>query len=84
MANTKPPLVRHKFLLFVRYNFKTQAASISPRDVAAIEHLLRRGQRQVEMYEDSKVRDCWMSTAMVEWGERNRGRNLRIDQLALE
>lgn len=74
MVNTKPPAVRPKFALFVRYTFKAQATSVSPRDYAAIEHLLRRGRRQVEMYEDSKVRDCWVSAEMVQWGERNRGR----------
>jgi len=74
MVSTKPPQTQPKFLLFVRYSFKTQAASVSPRDVAAIEHMLRRGRRQVEVYEDSKVRDCWVSREMVEWGEKDKGR----------
>ena len=74
MVNTKPASVQPKFRLFVRYTFKTQAASVSPRDISAIEHLLRRGRRQLEMYEDPQVRDCFVSGDMVQWEERNRGR----------
>ena len=74
MANSKPPVAQPKFRLFVRYTFKTQAASISPRDIAAIEHLLRRGRRQLETYEDPKVRDCFVSSEMVQWGAQNPGR----------
>lgn len=67
MAHSKPSAVREKFDLFVRYTFRTRAASVAPRDVAAIEHLLRHGRRQVEMYEDSKVRNCFVNRAMSEW-----------------
>jgi len=74
MVRSKPLSVRPKFLLFVRYNFKTQSSSVSPRNVAAVEHLLRRGRRQVEMYEDGKVRDCFVSAAMLQWEEQDRGR----------
>ncbi|OBZ71327.1 Succinate dehydrogenase assembly factor 1A, mitochondrial [Grifola frondosa] len=76
MVNTKPTHAQPKFSLFVRYTFRTQAASVSSREVAAIEHMLRRGRRQVEMYEDGNVRDCWVSVDMVQWGEQNKGRNL--------
>ncbi|KZT12068.1 uncharacterized protein LAESUDRAFT_640957 [Laetiporus sulphureus 93-53] len=72
MANSKPPAARPKFMLFVRYTFRTQAAAISSRDVSAIEHLLRRGKRQVEVYEDSKVCDCWVSAEMLQWAEREK------------
>ena len=71
MAHTKPESTRPKFLLYVRYNFRTQAASVSARDVAAIEHLIRKGRRQVEMYEDPKVRDCWVSEDMRQWDQRH-------------
>ncbi|KAI0761937.1 hypothetical protein BD413DRAFT_485215 [Trametes elegans] len=74
MVNTKPPAAQPKFRLFVRYSFKTQATAISPRDIATIEHLLRRGRRQIEMYEDPNVRDCWVSSEMREWEKHNRGR----------
>lgn len=74
MVSSKPVTSQPKFRLFVRYSFKTQATSVSPRDISAIEHLLRRGKRQIEMYEDPNVRDCWVSSEMLEWGERNRGR----------
>ncbi|KAH7921917.1 hypothetical protein BV22DRAFT_1114167 [Leucogyrophana mollusca] len=69
MVRTKPVITQPKFLLFARYNFRTQASSVSPRDVAAIEHLLRRGRRQIEMYEDKAVKDCQVSQTMREWEE---------------
>ncbi|EEB94020.1 hypothetical protein MPER_07245, partial [Moniliophthora perniciosa FA553] len=50
---------RPKFSLFVRYTFRTNASNISPRDVGTIEHLLRKGKRQLEMYEAPSVKDCW-------------------------
>lgn len=74
MVQTKPLAARAKFRLFVRYTFKTQAQSLSPRDVSAIEHLLRKGRRQLETYEDSGVRDIWVSNAMREWEEQEGGR----------
>ncbi|KAH9936314.1 uncharacterized protein B0H18DRAFT_1113723 [Fomitopsis serialis] len=83
MAHSKPPAVREKFDLFVRYTFKTRASSVSPRDVAAIEHLLRHGRRQVEMYEDSKVRNCFVSTEMMEWGQRH-GRRTFVSAILLD
>ncbi|KAF9242589.1 hypothetical protein BU15DRAFT_43680 [Melanogaster broomeanus] len=67
MARTKPPHAQPKFTLFVRYNFHIQATSISPRNVAAIEHLLRRGRRQIEMYESSSIKDCQISQTMMDW-----------------
>ncbi|RPD62422.1 hypothetical protein L226DRAFT_532572 [Lentinus tigrinus ALCF2SS1-7] len=74
MVNAKPPAAQPKFKLYVRYTFKTQATSVSPRDISAIEHMLRRGRRQIEMYEDTNVRDCFVSHGMLQWGARNAGR----------
>lgn len=74
MVLSKPLATRPKFRLFVRYTFKSQASAISPRDVSAIEHLLRKGRRQLETYEDSKVRDIWVSNEMREWEQRDGGR----------
>ena len=74
MVHSKPLATRPKFRLFVRYTFKTNAKSISPRDVSAIEHLLRKGRRQLETYEDDKVRDIWVSSDMREWEQRESGR----------
>ncbi|KAG2155838.1 uncharacterized protein EDB93DRAFT_55177 [Suillus bovinus] len=73
MVRTKPALTQAKFLLFVRYNFHTQASSVSPREVAAIEHLLRRGRRQLEMYEQPSVKDCQISQVMSDWEQNRRG-----------
>lgn len=77
MVKNKPPTSQTQFRLFVRYTFKTQATSVSPRDIAAIEHMLRRGRRQLEMYEDPNVRDCLVSSEMLHWGAQNSGRRER-------
>ncbi|KAI0699092.1 hypothetical protein BC835DRAFT_1268241 [Cytidiella melzeri] len=78
MTRAKPPVAQVKFSLFVRYTFKTQSAAISSRDVSAIEHLLRKGKRQVEMYEDPNVKDCWVSQDMHNWEVSNRERRLPL------
>ncbi|GLB38319.1 putative complex I LYR family protein [Lyophyllum shimeji] len=67
MVRSKPPETRPKFLLFVRYTFHTNASKVPPRNVSAIEHLLRKGKRQIEMYEDAAVKDCWVSGDMLAW-----------------
>ncbi|KAI9435376.1 hypothetical protein F5148DRAFT_989868 [Russula earlei] len=74
MVRTKPPPSRDKFRLFVRYSFKTQAAAVSPRSVGTVEHLIRRGQRQLETYEHPAVRDCQVSREMRDWEVQERRR----------
>ncbi|KAI0297647.1 hypothetical protein BC826DRAFT_951480 [Russula brevipes] len=75
MVRTKPPSSRDKFRLFVRYNFKTQAAAVPHRSVSTIEHLIRRGQRQLETYGNPAVRDCWVSQEMYDWKAEERVRS---------
>ncbi|KAF9077825.1 hypothetical protein BDP27DRAFT_1282933 [Rhodocollybia butyracea] len=70
MVKTKPPSTQDKFSLYIRYTFRLNASSVSPRDVSAIEHLLRKGKRQLEMYEQPSVKDCWVSEDMRNW-QRN-------------
>ncbi|KAH9042023.1 hypothetical protein EDB85DRAFT_1857077 [Lactarius pseudohatsudake] len=72
MVRTKPLSTRDKFRLFVHYNFKTQAVAVSPRSVSTVEHLIRRGQRQLETYESPSVTDCWVSQEMRDWRARER------------
>ena len=72
MVKTKPKPTQDKFLLYVRYTFRQNALSVSNRDVNAIEHLLRKGTRQLEMYEDTGVKDCFVSKTMIEWEEQQR------------
>jgi succinate dehydrogenase assembly factor 1 len=69
MVDSKPPAIQPKFRLLIRYTFRKSASSVSPRDISAIEHLLRAGKRQIEMYEDPSVKDCWISKEMQEWAE---------------
>jgi succinate dehydrogenase assembly factor 1 len=66
MVSAKPNLVQPKFRLFVRYTFHLNA-NLSPRNITFIEHLLRKGRRQIESYEDPAVTDCWVSEEMVAW-----------------
>ncbi|KAJ7505321.1 hypothetical protein B0H11DRAFT_1851546 [Mycena galericulata] len=74
IPRTKPPATRAKWDLMLRYAFRKQAASASPRAVSVIEHLLRTGRRQVSGYEDKSVTDCWVSAEMRDWGEAQRKR----------
>jgi len=74
MVRMKPDTTRPKFDLMVRYSFRTQASSVTPRQVSAIEHLLRKGSRQIEMYEDAAVKDCWVSQEMRDWDSAHRSR----------
>jgi len=72
MVRTKPPTTRPKFRLFIRYTFHANSTRITPRNVGAIEHLLRKGERQLAIYEDKAVRDCWVSEQMIAWDESRR------------
>ncbi|KAG8214479.1 hypothetical protein J3R82DRAFT_9532 [Butyriboletus roseoflavus] len=72
MVRTKPPQAQPKFSLYVRFTFHIQASSVSPRNVAAIEYLLRRGKRQIEMHESPSIKDCQISQAMVDWQQARR------------
>ncbi|TEB30657.1 hypothetical protein FA13DRAFT_1630461 [Coprinellus micaceus] len=72
MVRTKPESARSRFRLYMQYTFHNNAKSISPRNVSAIEHLLRKGKRQIEMYEDPAVTQCFVSQAMRDWQATNR------------
>jgi succinate dehydrogenase assembly factor 1 len=67
MVRTKPPPARAHFLLMVRHAFHTNARAVAVRDVNTVEHLLRRGRRQLAVYADVGVRDCAVSDAMRAW-----------------
>ena len=73
MVNTKPDSARPKFRLFIRFSFHTSASKVSPRNVSSVEHLLRKGTRQIELYEDPGVKDCWVSEEMIAWNEKHKG-----------
>lgn len=73
IPRTKPVETRAKFDVLIRYTFRTQAASVSPRQISAIEHLLRKGKRQLEIYEAPLVKDCYVSREMKEWNRAFRG-----------
>jgi len=73
MVKSKPIATRPKFLLFVRFTFHTNATSIAPSNVSAIEYLLRRWRRQLEAYAEPEVKDCWVSADMVAWDKARLG-----------
>lgn len=67
IARTKPAETRAKFDILIRYTFRTQASSVGPRQISAIEFLLRKGKRQLEIYEAPLVKDCYVSQEMRQW-----------------
>ncbi|KAJ7366874.1 hypothetical protein DFH08DRAFT_835742 [Mycena albidolilacea] len=77
IPRTKPTQTRAKWDLLIRYSFRNNAASVSPRDVSAIEHLLRVGGRQIALYEDASVRDCQVSAEMRVWEQTQTQRQNR-------
>ncbi|KAJ7644141.1 hypothetical protein FB45DRAFT_735560 [Roridomyces roridus] len=74
IPRSKPETTRAKWDLMLRYTFRKQAGSVPPRSLSAIEHLLRAGERQVSMFEDKSVKDCWLSAEMREWEEAQKQR----------
>ncbi|KAF8326987.1 uncharacterized protein EI90DRAFT_2891704, partial [Cantharellus anzutake] len=67
MTRSKPPEAQLKFRLFVNYHFHKNASSILARDVGTVEYLLRQGTKQIEMYENKSIRDCWVTNEMLDW-----------------
>jgi len=55
-AMKKPEETRQNFVVFAREEFKKNA-EIDKKDFSAIEHLLRKGQRQLEIYENPSIRN---------------------------
>jgi succinate dehydrogenase assembly factor 1 len=55
-ALRKPEDTRQNFINFTRAEFRKNA-ELDKKDFAAIEHLLRRGQRQLEIYESASIRN---------------------------
>jgi succinate dehydrogenase assembly factor 1 len=73
MVNTKPNAVRPKFRLFIRFSFHNSTSKVSPRNFGSVEHLLRKGTRQIELFEDPGVKDCWVTEEMIAWNEKHKG-----------
>ncbi|KAF1982335.1 hypothetical protein K402DRAFT_340512 [Aulographum hederae CBS 113979] len=53
----KPIETRDNFRRFVRNQFRENAAGIDKKDFAAIEYMIRKGQRQLEIYKDEGIRN---------------------------
>jgi len=64
IPRTKSPHAQANFRLLIRHTFRTQALAVSPKQVAAVEHLLRKAKRTVEMWEAPSVRDVSVSGVM--------------------
>ncbi|KAJ7675828.1 hypothetical protein DFH06DRAFT_977062 [Mycena polygramma] len=80
IPRSKPPETRAKWDLMIRFTFRKNAATASPRAVGVIEHLLRAYTRQVNMYEDKSVKDCWVSEEMSDWGHQRRNKRRIIER----
>jgi succinate dehydrogenase assembly factor 1 len=75
MVHSKPPPTRENFYILVQHEFRVRGA-VSPRDVNAIEHLMRKGRKQLDMLEDRGVKECWVSGEMRTWWD-GRVKNMR-------
>ncbi|KZS92294.1 hypothetical protein SISNIDRAFT_456050 [Sistotremastrum niveocremeum HHB9708] len=56
----KPVATQEKFYVLIRGTLRDMATSVGPRDISAIEFLMRRATRMCEGWEDPGVRDCWL------------------------
>ncbi|PAV17196.1 heat shock [Pyrrhoderma noxium] len=79
---TKPADTQHKFYAYIRYTFHQNARNISPRDIHAIEHLMRVGKRQIEHLETNSVKDCWIAKEAQNWISKYPGRHRMYTTLA--
>jgi len=73
MTRTKPPENREKFTIFVAYTFRRNTKLVSPRDISTIEYMIRQGTKQLEMYENPALRDCFLTDEMAKWAQDNQG-----------
>ncbi|KDQ06785.1 hypothetical protein BOTBODRAFT_140732 [Botryobasidium botryosum FD-172 SS1] len=67
MVRTKPTAARPKFLLFARYHFRERGGAVSPRNITAVEYMVRQGMKQVEMFENPSIKDCSVTDDMRRW-----------------
>ena len=74
LIRTKPAHTQPKFSAYIRYSFHQNAQRVSPRDISAIEHLMRVGKRQVEQLEDISVKDCMVTRIQLDWVAQHPGR----------
>jgi succinate dehydrogenase assembly factor 1 len=57
VIRTKPEHSRDRFKLYIRSEFQKQATGISKRDLNAIEYLLRRGKKNLEVFKNENLTD---------------------------
>jgi len=69
MVITKPPEHRPAWYSFVAHQFRSQSlgGGLRPRDHAAVEHLLRRGEKQLEMYRRPEVKTVAPPNGSEHW-----------------
>ncbi|KZP01360.1 hypothetical protein CALVIDRAFT_559974 [Calocera viscosa TUFC12733] len=68
---TKPFQERATWRLYWRWSFRTKAASVTRRDISAVEYLLRQGRRQVQMLAMGSVTRAGLGEEGRAWaGER--------------
>ncbi|PVF99525.1 hypothetical protein CPB86DRAFT_756664 [Serendipita vermifera] len=74
LVRTKPEPSQARFRTLIRWTFRRPQVmeNVSPRDVSLIEHLVRKGKRSVELWENPGVKDVVITAQMKGW-ERGRG-----------
>lgn len=51
----------------IRWTFRTAAEDVPVKEIATIEHLVRKGKKSVEMWENPGVKDVTVSQQMRNW-----------------
>lgn len=53
------------------------AGSVRPKDISAIEYLIRKTNKMIEGWQDEKVRDCRVSLELISKGDGRRSSDPR-------
>ncbi|KIM21700.1 hypothetical protein M408DRAFT_80180 [Serendipita vermifera MAFF 305830] len=74
VIRSKPVDSQTRFRTLIRWHFRRPQVQeeISPRNISLIEHLVRKCQRQIEMWENPGVKDVVLNGQMKSWEEGRR------------
>ncbi|GAA5820219.1 hypothetical protein JCM10212_006786 [Sporobolomyces blumeae] len=69
MVRSKPLETRPAWFTFVSHQFRHESAGggLRKKDVGAIEHLLRKGEKQLEMYSSPGVKNVVLPSESEHW-----------------
>jgi len=74
IIRTKPVASQARFRTLIRWHFRRPQVQeeISPRNISLIEHLVRKGKRHIEVWENPGVKDIVLNSQMRSWEEGRR------------